>query len=188
MTPAEPVFLHGERIKMSPLGPSDISESYLAWLNDPDVLRYRAPKAFPTTMPQLESWVRALPDRGDLVLSIRTNDENRHVGNISLNSILWVHRTAELAIMIGAKDVWGQGYGTEAIRLITAHAFTAMGLHRLWAESPNPAFNAAMQKLGWNHEGSKREAFLVDGAHVDFECWRLLEQEWWSKSGAQSRS
>jgi RimJ/RimL family protein N-acetyltransferase len=129
-------------------------------------------------MAQLEEWVGSIPARGDLVLTIRTRQDNQHVGNISLNSILWVHRTAELAIMIGAKEVWGRGYGTEAINLLTCHAFASMGMHRVWAESPNPAFNATMQKLGWRHEGTKREGFLIDGQHVDFQCWGLLEDEW----------
>ena len=178
MTASEPVFLEGKSVIMTPLGRDDISESYLTWLNDPNVLRYRAPKAFPTTLSQLEEWVQSIPARGDLVLAIRTRDEGRHVGNISLNSILWVHRSAELAIMIGAKDVWGRGCGTEAIGLLTSHAFSVMGMHRLWADSPNPAFNAAMRKLGWTLEGTRREAFHLDGKHVDFECWGLLDREW----------
>ena len=133
--PAEAVFLEDRDIVLMPLGKSDVSESYLGWLNDPEILRYRAPKAFPTTMAQLASWVESLPGRGDLVLAIRTREGQQHVGNIALNSIQWVHRSAELSIMIGAKDVWGRGYGTAAIRLVTAHAFNAMGLHRVWAES-----------------------------------------------------
>lgn len=178
MTKSEAVFLQGDRVELRPLGRSDISENYLAWLNDPEVLRYRAPKAFPTTLAQLEEWVTSIPGRGELVLSVRARDDGRHVGNISLSHILWPHRSAELAIMIGAKDTWGKGYGTDAITLLTGHAFDSMGLHRLAANSPNPAFNASMRKLGWNLEGVRREAFFVDGGFVDFEAWGLLEQEW----------
>ena len=177
-TTAEAIFIDGRRIVLTPLGQADVSADYLAWLNDADVMRYRAPKAFPTTLAQLEAWIAGLPDRGDLVLAIRTRQERRHVGNIALNSILWVHRSAELSIMIGAKDVWGLGYATEAIELVTAHAFTRMNLHRVWTESPNPAFNAAMRGLGWTAEGTKREAFMVDGAFTDLACWSILDREW----------
>ena len=69
--PAEAVFLEDRDIVLMPLGKSDVSESYLGWLNDPEILRYRAPKAFPTTMAQLASWVESLPGRGDLVLAIQ---------------------------------------------------------------------------------------------------------------------
>lgn len=186
MNKSEAVFLQGKSVNLVPLGASDVTADYLAWLNDPEVLRFRAPKAFPTTMAQLETWVAGLPSRGDLVLAVRSREGGRHVGNISLSSIQWVHRSAELSIMIGAKDIWGKGFGSEAIALLTEHAFTSMGLHRLWAESPNPAFNATMKKLGWTQEGVKREAFLLDGAFTDFVCWSILEREWRSAAGGRT--
>ena len=96
------------------------------------VLRYRGPKAYPTTLTQLEAWIESLPSRGDLLLAMRTKNDRRHIGNIALNTILWPHRSAELSIMIGARDVWGEGYASDAIAALTAHAFGAMGLHRLW--------------------------------------------------------
>ena len=182
-TAFDPVFLQGRKIVLTPLGRNDVTPEYLSWLNDPEVLRYRTPKVFPTTMAQLEAWIDGLPDRGDLLLAIRTSDERRHVGNLALNTILWVHRSAELSIMIGAKDVWGRSYGTEAIALLTAHAFASMGLHRVWSESPNPAFNETMRKLGWVKEGVKREAFQVDGKPVDLTCWSILETEWREGNG-----
>jgi [ribosomal protein S5]-alanine N-acetyltransferase len=183
MKSGEAVFLQGDALVLTPLGRGDATAAYLAWLNDADVLRYRAPKAYPTTMAQLEIWLDGLGERGDVVLAVRTREDQRHVGNIALNSIQWVHRSAELSIMIGAKDVWGRGYGAEAIKLVMQHAFSAMGMHRLWAESPNPAFNAAIKKLGWIQEGVKREAFLVDGKFSDLICWSILEHEWRAAEG-----
>ena len=175
---SEAVFLQGRSVVLVPLGAADVSEDYLQWLNDPEVLRYRAPKSFPTTVAQLKAWVEGISSRGDLVLAIRTADERRHVGNIALNDISWNHRSADLAIMIGAKDVWGRGIGVEAISLLTSHGFKAMGLHRITAQSPNPSFNAAVKKLGWTHEGTRREAFLLDGKFSDMECWGILDREW----------
>ncbi len=162
---------------MRALTRDDASEDYLRWLNDPDVLRYRGRKVYPSTMDDLIAYLDSIPARGDLVLAICERESGRHVGNIALNSILWAHRSAELSIMLGARDVWGKGYAKEAIALLTRHGFDAMGLHRLWAESANPAFNAVVEGLGWVREGAKREAFLLDGAFVDYACWSLLEAD-----------
>lgn len=181
---APPLFLESERLTYTPLVRADASEWYLGWLNDPEVLRYRAPKAFPTTVDALLAYIESIPSRGDLVLAARTKDGRRHVGNVSLNSIQWVHGTAELSIMLGDRSVWGQGFGREVIGAVTDHAFSAMGLRRVWAESPNPAFNRAVAALGWRREGTKREAFLVDGDHVDIECWGILAAEWRAAGGA----
>lgn len=174
----QPPFLAGNNLTLRALTIDDAGPEYLAWLNDPEVLRYRGPKARPTTMPQLEAFVAGLADASDLVLAIIEAKSGRHIGNIALNTIVWVHGSAELSIMIGARDVWGRGYGREAIEILTAHGFDSMGLHRLWAESPNPGFNKAVERAGWRREGVKREAFLLDGAYVDFVCWSLLENEY----------
>ena len=176
--PAQPAFLVGERLMLRPLVSADATRDYLAWLNDPEVLRYRAPKAFPTTMPQLRAWIASLPQRGDLVLAIRTKRGDRHIGNVALNTILWVHRSAELSIMLGAHGTRGRGYGREAIALLTRHGFASMGLNRIWAESPNLAFKRAVESLGWRKEGVKREALLVDGKLQDVVCWSILAREW----------
>lgn len=173
----EQPFLQGETIYLRGLSPEDVSNDYLAWLNDPEVLRYRMAR-LPTTRKQLVSWLDGLSSSERLVCTIRLNKNDRHVGNISLSTFEWTHGSAELAIMIGAKDIWGMGVGTEAIHLLTRHAFKAMGLHRVWAESANPSFNKTMQKLNWTHEGTKREAFFVDGKHAAIECWGVLSSQY----------
>jgi RimJ/RimL family protein N-acetyltransferase len=81
-------------------------------------------------------------------------------------------------MMIGAKDLWGQKLGQETIAAVVRHAFLSMGLHRVWAESPNPAFNSSVRSLGWTHEGTKRQAFLLDGTFHDIECWSILSCEY----------
>ena len=170
-------FLETDHLTLRPLKPEDADNSYLSWLNDPDVLRYRAPKAFPSSMADLKRYLASVGERGDLHLAICEKTGERHVGNVSLNSIQWVHRSAEISIMIGAKDVWGKGYARETMERLVRHGFESMGLHRIWAESPNPAFNKAVERMGWRHEGTKRQAFLLDGRFVDFECWAILAAE-----------
>lgn len=59
---------------------------------------------------------------------------------------------------------------------VSLAAFESMGLHRLWAESPNPVFNATVKGLGWTREGTKREAFLIEGRYI--ECWSILADQY----------
>lgn len=175
MAPITP--LETAELRLRALTSDDASEEYLGWLNDPDVLRYRAPRVARSTMDDVRRYIDGIAARGDLVLAIHLKATGRHIGNIALNTIVPVHGTAELSLMVGAKDVWGRGLAKEAIEVVSGHAFGAMGLRRLWAESPNPAFNAAVKRLGWTHEGTKRCAFALDGGYVDIECWGLLQDE-----------
>ncbi|MDA0746027.1 MAG: GNAT family N-acetyltransferase [bacterium] len=170
-------FIRTPNLILRGLSPEDATTDYLTWLNDPDVLRFRGPKAFPSSMESLRAYLDSVGSKGDLMLAICLQDTGRHIGNITLNSILWVHRSAELSMMIGAKDVWGRGYAKESIQAICKHGFDNMGLNRIWAESPNPAFNAAVKSLGWKLEGTKRKAFLLDGELVNVECSAILKSE-----------
>lgn len=165
------------RLELTALRDEDVNDRYVGWLNDPEVLRYRGSRRA-TDLAGLRRYLERATEQGDLVFAIRVlGDPSVHIGNITLNTILEEHRSAELSIMVGSKEHWGRGYAREAIAAVSAYAFGPLGLHRLWAESPNPAFNRAVQLLGWTHEGTKREAFLLDGSYIDIECWGALEVE-----------
>jgi RimJ/RimL family protein N-acetyltransferase len=68
--------------------------------------------------------------------------------------------SALFRIVIGEKSCWGKGYGTEATRLVVAHAFAALGLAevRLEVFSHNARAIAAYSRVG----------FEVTGEHVEW--------------------
>ncbi len=179
-------FIYGEKVYLRKLRREDLNECYLQWLNDPEILKYSGRKSYPTGMEQLEQYYERLQSSTDLSLAICMKDSDKHVGNLSLNSILWLHRSAELSIVVGDKSVWGKGVARDAMQAICKHAFTAMNLYRVWAESPNPAFNRAVQKLGWIKEGCKRESFFHEGKYIDLECYAILQPEWLKLFGEDS--
>ncbi len=170
-------FVRGERLYLRALSENDCNDDYLGWLNDAEVLRYRGAKAFPQNFASMRKFVTSVRQSDDLHLAICLQDGDRHIGNISLNAVDWLHASAELSIMLGARDCWGKGYAKEAITILIGHGFRNMRLNRVWAESPNPAFNAAVRSLGWTREGVRRQAFLLDGGFVDLECYSILKEE-----------
>lgn len=170
-------FIEGKDIYFRKLNSEDANEVYLSWLNDPQVLRYRAPKAYPSNMLDLKKFIEFAQSSQDLYFAICLRAGSKHIGGISLSPLNLIHRVACLNIMIGDREQWGKGIGREAVFLLTKHAFKNMNLHRLWVESPNPSFNRIVKSLGWRHEGTKREAFLVDGDYIDIECYGILNIE-----------
>ena len=101
----------------------------------------------------------------------------QHIGNISLVNIEPIHRCAEIAVLIGEKSFWRQGFGREAIYLLTRHAFEAMNLHKVFAGSFNPAFVQCVEQLGWQREGTFRERIWSAGGFHDQIWLGLLESE-----------
>jgi len=112
------------------------------------------------------AWIEAAP-RDSYRFAITVAD--RHIGNISLDGVRG--DVADLGIMLGAKDVWGKGYGLEAIERLSRFGFEDLRLRRITASSPNPAFNAIMRRLGWKHLETSKAAFKLEGEALDIERW-----------------
>lgn len=163
-----PPVLHAERLALHPLTIAFASNDYLAWLNDPEVLRYRDTKRT-MNWNEMVVWIEHQPHDSQR-FAIMVGD--RHIGNISLDGI--DEETADLGIMLGAKDIWGKGYGSEAIERLTRYGFEDLKLRRITASSPNPSFNAIMRKLGWEHVGSSINAFTKCTSPIDIERWVKL--------------
>ena len=171
-------MITGPRLTLRKLTPEDANERYLAWLNGHDLQRFTRRRNKTTTMGELKRFLEDTQGSGDVFLAIIINESHLHIGNIFFNHVNLENHNADLSIMIGDTSSHGKGYAQEAIQLACKHAFESMGLHRLYAASPNVAFNRVVKKLGWTKEGIRREDFFSDGKYLDMECWSILRSEW----------
>src|SRR3989338_8458219 len=171
-------MITGSRLTLRELTLEDATERYLAWLNDPELQRFTRRRSKRTTMKELRQFLETAQSSDDVFFAIVVNEHALHIGNIFLNSVDRENNNADLSIMIGDRECHGKGYAQEAMQLMCKHAFESMGLHRLYAASPNAAFNRVVEKLGWAKEGVRREDFYLEGRYLDMECWSVLRPEW----------
>jgi RimJ/RimL family protein N-acetyltransferase len=75
------------------------------------------------------------------------------------------NRTATFGILIGEKDCWGKGYGTEATRLVLDYAFTGLGLHNVMLNvfANNERAIRAYRRAGFREIGRRRQAHRTGG-------------------------
>ena len=89
------------------------------------------------------------------------------------------HGTAEFGITIGDPSQRGQGYGTEATRLLLDYAFTVLGVHNVWLDTP--AYNApairAYEKVGFREIGRRRGARTLAGSRYDVVLMDCIADE-----------
>ena len=159
-------FLEGERIYLREVRASDANENYYRWMNDPEVTQYLESRFYPNSLESLREYVASKTgDREEVFLAIVLKDGDRHIGNIKLGPINWIHRFADVGILIGEQDCWGKGYATEVIRLVMHYAFSVLNLHRLTAGcySLNQGSAKSFQKAGFVVDGVRRHLFLLQG-------------------------
>jgi RimJ/RimL family protein N-acetyltransferase len=129
----------------------------------------------------IQKWVeKQYEDPNSHFFAVRLLADERVVGIIGLDGISWNHRDSFVGIGIGAKEDWGKGYGTDAMRVILRYAFTELCLRRISLDvfEYNPRGVRSYEKAGFVVEGRVREAILREGRWWDLIYMGILRDEW----------
>lgn len=174
-------FLIGKKVYLRQIEESDLNENYKQWFNDEEVCRFNSHHRFPNYGEDMRSYYKnVIKSNNNLILAIVDKETEEHIGNISLQNISSVDRSAELAIIIGSKEHWGQGVGFEACRLIVTHGFTMLNLHRIFCgtSKENKGMQKLAEKLCFKQEGIAREALFKNGSYRNIISYGLLAYEY----------
>jgi len=92
--------------------------------------------------------------------------EGRHIGNCVYYNVDKDKGEAELGIMIGDRDYWDSGYGTDALAALLEHVFRATDLDRIYLKTlvNNARAHACFRKCGFTpcgHLERDRYRFLL---------------------------
>jgi RimJ/RimL family protein N-acetyltransferase len=173
-------YLLGERVYLRGATPDD-AEVCASWFNDEEVNRYLLTGRRPNTVEQSRKFLqRAMFSKRDIVFAIVERESGRHIGNAGLHRIDPIFRSAVFGLVIGVRECWRRGYGTEVTRLVTDYAFARLNLHRVGLEvaADNPLARRVYERAGYRMEGARREAFYVNGRYLDSVMMSILRQEW----------
>jgi RimJ/RimL family protein N-acetyltransferase len=178
-TPPTPSgLLRSEHIELTAVRDADC-ETLFEWINDREEVIHNASYS-PVHERGHVAWFESVRNRPDVVIfAIRRLADKELIGSCQLRDIDHRHSTAELQIRIGALDDRGKGYGTEAVRLLLAHAFRDIGLARvqLHVFATNHRAIRAYEKAGLRQEGVLRSAVYIDGGRCDVVVMGILRDE-----------
>lgn len=174
-------FLTGPRLYLRRIEPADLGGAYFDWLNDQEVTRWMQQGVFPNSPELMEQFYQGQStSQTDVVFAIVSVDTDAHIGNIRLHDIHPVFRSAMISLIIGEREYWGKGLGTEAIKLVVDHAFRRLNLNRLHAGAAEPNLGCvrAFEKARFLREGVSRQAYFCEGDYVDLIQLGLLRSDW----------
>lgn len=162
--------IESKRIYLRLLHPNDASREYLNWLKDLKVTRFMECRYYRYSFKELMTYIRNMHrSNNNFLFGIFLKDNREHIGNVKIGNINVLHRFADLGIMIGKKECWGKGYGSEAIKLITMFAFNKLRLHKLFAGiyANNKGSYKAFLKCGYSDAGRLRKHRKFNKTYVD---------------------
>jgi RimJ/RimL family protein N-acetyltransferase len=177
-------FLKGDKIYLSPLTLEDISDEYISWLNDSEVCSENSHAVYPNSYEATLAYVKSAgKSKTEIVFAIKSKKNNDHIGNISVQKIDPVNRSAEIAIIIGNKKYWNKGIGSEAYRLVIDYGFRTLNLNRLSSGQTitNKGMISVCEKNGMKKEGLLREVLYKNGKYLDAVVYSILAKEFFKK-------
>ena len=172
-------MIEGRNVRIRAIEKTDIDE-IMGWVNDPQV-KENLLMRYPVSRYEEEKWIeRALDDDGhrNKVFALETKD-GIYLGGIGLHRIDWENRNAEAGIVIGKREHWNKGYGTDAMMAILDFAFNQMNLHRVYLRvfEYNQRGVRSYQKCGFKKEGVLREDRYIGGEYRDTIMMGILKDE-----------
>lgn len=173
-------LLFGHAVRLDALEETDVP-TVARWETGPFLRLYDARPAMPRSEAEVAEWLDDVrQSERTLAFAIRALEDDRLLGTLELDSILWTHRVCGMGLAIGERENWGRGFGSEAAALGLAFAFQELNLHRVTATvfAYNERSIALVEKLGFRREGAFREFLERDGQRYDMLLYGLLRHEW----------
>ena len=164
-----PEIVPGQRIFLSHPRREDVP-LYARWFADLELTTYIGAVGMSSTPEHEQEWYDGLVrDKDRKMFAIVVREGQRMIGNVDFHAVDYRRGVTELGIAIGDKSAWGQGYGSEAVRLMCDYGFTFLGLHTiyLWHVAFNERGHHAYLKAGFKEAGRLRGADVFDGRRYD---------------------
>ena len=151
---------------------------YLRWFADVQVTEF-LPYRHPPSYKMEEEWIEAMAkSQEDVVWTILLDD--RLIGMVGLHQIDWVNRNCAQGIMLGERDTWNAGVGTDALVLTLGYAFLELGMEKVkgYIALPNRGSLKMATRCGYREVGVHRREWYRGGKWVDRWVGEVLRDEW----------
>lgn len=180
-----PPKLAGATVILEPLTESHVTDDYLRWLADPEVIRYLDVRFFqPQRHQDVLNYVKSFYGQVErYAWAICLRETHEMVGTATIPRVDRIQLTAGIGIMIGDRRAWGTGAGPQALELLIEFAFESLQLRRLVEHNVaiNHRSNFMLRLAGFRHEGTLKSAYRIS---IDRDEWvdglefGLLAEEW----------
>ena len=171
--------IRGEKVVIRGKRMEDAPDDY-AWRTDVELAKLDASQPLRMTYREFLKYSRdelRYSGGASRRLAIDTFD-GEHIGNCMYYDVDLRRGHAELGIMIGKREYWGRGYGTDAVVTLLTHVFTTTSidlvyLHTLeWNERARRAFLKAGLRETENVRRSGLDFVKMEIGRPDWEAMR----------------
>ena len=170
--------LPGKRLTLRVLSAEDISDEYVSWLNDYEIVRFTDQRFYKHNRENVIEYINEKYNSNvDLLFGIFL--DHHHIGNIKLGPIDFNNKVSEISYFIGRKEMWGKGLMEQVICAVVDIAFNDVGLEKVVASTTatNMASVRVLEKCGFFVEGKRVKQALYEGERIDYILFGRLRED-----------
>lgn len=166
--PAEFDELPGSKVVLRPFAAADITDEYVAWLNDPEVVKYSNQRFVRHTLESCRRYCEGFAGTANLFVSVRSKADGAAIGTMTAYASLH-HQTVDIGIMIGRRSVWGTGMGQGAWNILLNWFIDERRVRKVTAGTMrcNAPMVKLMERSGMKLEAIRPQQELLDGIPQD---------------------
>ncbi|MCX6708930.1 MAG: GNAT family N-acetyltransferase [Candidatus Woesearchaeota archaeon] len=169
--------IKGKRVTLRTLRKSD-ADKITEYCKNPAISRWTRSIPYPYVKKYAIDYIKNSKEKWNKkeAYNFVITRKEKIIGSIAL--MIKNEGIAELGYWI-AKPYWGEGYATEASKLVIKEGFKKLKLHKIYAHhiKENLASGRVMQKLGMKKEGIMREHTKKQGKYRDLIQYGVLRRE-----------
>jgi RimJ/RimL family protein N-acetyltransferase len=160
--------LQGAKVVLSPFSAADITDEYVAWLNDPEVVKYSNQRFLRHTMESCRRYYEGFAGSPSLFVSVRSQAYGMAIGTMTAYASPH-HQTVDIGIMIGRRSVWGTGMGQDAWNTLLRWFSDERRVRKVTAGTMrcNAPMVKLMERSGMKLEAIRPQQELLDGVPQD---------------------
>jgi RimJ/RimL family protein N-acetyltransferase len=160
--------ISGEHIELRIFTKENITDEYIGWLNDSDVVRYSNQRFTQHTRKTSLDYLQTFSNTKNIFLAVYLKNESRYIGTMRVYFSV-PHQVADIGIMIGDKTCWGRGVGGDAWLTLLNWLVDVAGIRKVTGGTLR--CNSGMVKIminsGMKPDGVRIAHNIVDGQAQD---------------------
>lgn len=174
---------NGKLIRLRAYRENDIQRAF-EFMNDYEVIRNTAPGAIRAiTLEEEREFIMSARIKSDLGYDFAIEDiqTGEYIGGCGVKNTNLKERTCELGILIGDKNYWGKGYGTDAIKVLLKVIFGELNFRKvkLGVYDFNKRAISCYEKNGFKIEGVLKEELYREGKYHDVILMAIFKKDYY---------
>ena len=156
------------RLKILPFKEEFLTQIYVAWLNDPEVVKYSEQRHRSHSLESCRQYFQSIQSSPHGFYAIVAKHPETHIGNSTI-AVDLNNQVADISIMIGDRAFWGKGLGAEAFCALVDNLINTGQFRKVTAGTmaANTKMLKLIEKAGMKIECRRKDHYLLGRKPVD---------------------